>query len=88
MSLQATYDNVQTALADQKYKVAMDVVNINTRISGLLAEVANLKDTLESIKADPANVAVCDADEIKEIQAVIDKAVSVKVATEAISIEK
>jgi predicted phage tail protein len=86
MSLQKTYDDVQTALADQKYKVAMDVVNIKTRIDGLLSEVANLKDVLNNIKTDPVNVAVCDADEINEIQAVIDKAANVQSAVEAISI--
>lgn len=87
MSLQQTYDDVQASLADHKYKVAVDVVNIKTRIDGLLAAVANLKDTLESIKADPVNVAVCDAAEIQEIQDVIDKMVEIQSAVEMISIE-
>ena len=72
MSLKKIYADVKNTVESQKYKVASDVVNINTRIGGLLAEVATLRDALLRIKADNADI--CDADEVTEIDAVIARA--------------
>jgi hypothetical protein len=84
MSLQKMYDEVQATVSSQKYKMAMDVVNINTRLNGLLAEMATLKDILINVKANPENVAVCDEAEMAELQSVIDR-IDIEAAAQAIS---
>lgn len=72
MSLHQIYSDTQAAIDNQKYKIATDMININTRCGGLITEATSMKDTLINIKEQSA--AILDAGEIAELDVVIARA--------------